>query len=98
MNCFFIIHLLMAFVFVIGAGYHCKLIGEGQLYNYISAAIWALDRLLRLVRIAWSGALSKARMTLHNDGTVEMDVDNSGRWKVYQVSFVFVHIMRKNGF
>jgi predicted ferric reductase len=95
---FLIIHIAMAIVFIIGAWYHLEIIGEGQRYNRAAVALWAFDRLIRLVRIGWSGPLSKARMILHNDDIVQMDIDYSGRWQPYPGSFVFIHILRKNKF
>ncbi|GAA6032159.1 hypothetical protein JCM8097_007102 [Rhodosporidiobolus ruineniae] len=54
---FFISHVVLAFFYLIGCYYHWDALG---FWLYASFTIWAFDRVLRLVRVAWANKLWKS--------------------------------------
>ncbi|CAN6660953.1 ferric/cupric reductase transmembrane component 2 [Trichomonascus vanleenenianus] len=95
---FLYVHITLAIVFVLSAWYHLIDLGCNE-YVYASIAVWAFDRLMRIVRLLWSGVRSKAQCVLHHEGNIiEIKIDYSQRWKFYPGAYVFVHFARWNRF
>uniref|UniRef100_A0A060TAD4 ARAD1D26136p n=1 Tax=Blastobotrys adeninivorans TaxID=409370 RepID=A0A060TAD4_BLAAD len=94
---FLIVHILLAVLFTIAAWKHLEELVMME-YVYAAVACWCFDRLLRLVRIVWSGVRSKAIVTLKDDNIIEIDMEYSRRWKPFAGAYVFVHFLRWNRF
>ncbi|ANB15854.1 Fre2p [Sugiyamaella lignohabitans] len=95
---FLVVHIVLAAVALGGAWLHVKHPSTGLPYVYTTVAIWGFDRLLRWVRIIWSGPTSKAQVTLHEGNVIEYKIDYSRRWKYYPGSYAFIHVLRPNCF
>lgn len=80
------------------AGYYQKLLEDQPSIYYAIVAVCLFDRFVRLVRIAWSGPLSKARMKIVGSDIIESNVEFSGRWKPYPGSFVLFIFSEKSNF
>lgn len=93
---FLFFHIVFAVFFVIGMWYHLVELGWMN-WMYGTIAVWAFDRLVRILRLFWSG-LGTAQTQLHSDGVFLMTIDYSKRWKFYPGCYVYVHVMRKWGF
>jgi len=64
---FLVSHFILALVFIIGYYYHIWYVYEYawgyEIYAFIAAGIWATERLLRIVRIAFRGGYRSATVT-----------------------------------
>lgn len=72
-------HILLAIFFIVGTWYHVWELGYAGIL-YASFAVWGLDRLLRLCRIASFG-LPKARILLVSGDTLRVEVTRPSYWK-----------------
>lgn len=75
---FLVIHLLLALFFVIGTWYHVIDLGFGQVI-YAVFAVWAFDRVVRLLRLLFFG-FPTAEVNLLQD-RIEVIVPRPARWK-----------------
>lgn len=94
---FLVGHIILAVLFTVGAWWHLI---DMFFYQYVFAAVavWALDRFIRVVRIAISGPLSKADVRFFDGDIIEIKISYSGWWKFYPGSYVFIHFLRWNRF
>jgi predicted ferric reductase len=91
-------HLLLVFVFVVGAWYHLKIIGTERNYMYAAVTLWSFDRAMRILRIFWSGVTSKAEVSIHEGNVIRFKIHFSKRWRYYPGCFAFVYVLRANRF
>ncbi|GMM35110.1 hypothetical protein DASC09_024350 [Saccharomycopsis crataegensis] len=85
---FLIIHIIFASIFLIGMINHCLEVGWIG-YTVASISLWALDRLIRLIRILKFG-IQKATIKLVGDTTLQLSVPKSCL-KPYPGCYVFVY-------
>lgn len=89
---FLAFHILMAIGFAASVWQHVTRVGECQEQIYAVIALWAFDRVARVVRILVSGPKSCGAITIH-DGIVEMTVHYSGLWRPHPGQHVFIHFL-----
>ncbi|ANB15310.1 Fre5p [Sugiyamaella lignohabitans] len=88
----------MAVGWIMGAWYHLKLTELDRNYMYATITVWCFDRLMRIVRIIYSGVKSNADVRFHEGDVVTLKMNYSNRWKHYPGCFVFIYILRPNRF
>jgi predicted ferric reductase len=89
---FLFIHIILAAVFLAACYWHCIELGWLQ-WLYASWVIWGFDRVVRLVRLFWSG-FGKADSKSYPDDIFKMTISYSQRWKYYPGSHIYFHVMR----
>ena len=89
---FLVVHILMAVGFVASVWYHVTRIGACKEQIYTVVALWAFDRVARIVRILISGPFSRCDIVTH-DGVVELTIRYSGLWRARPGQHVFIHFM-----
>ncbi|KAI5954163.1 hypothetical protein CANMA_005002 [Candida margitis] len=93
---FLLIHILLAAVFIFGAWIHVE-----QLYcvwfYYVSAMIWAFDRLIRVCRL-WSFGFPEAKVYLLADETLKIVVPKPHGWEAVPGGHAFIHFLRPSCF
>lgn len=89
---FLVIHILLAIFFVVGTWYHVISLGFGQ-FMYAAFAIWAFDRVLRLVRLVYFG-FPLAKVTLLYD-RLEVVVPRPAHWKPTPGGYAWLHFSHK---
>jgi predicted ferric reductase len=94
---FLVMHISMAAVLLAALWHHMARPKHGLQFLYSSIAIWAFDRILRIVKISWSG-IAYADVRLHNEDVLEFRVDYSRRWKAYSGSYAFIHVVKVSWF
>ncbi|KAF2841044.1 hypothetical protein M501DRAFT_1030227 [Patellaria atrata CBS 101060] len=79
---FLLIHILLAVFVLVGSWYHVDFLFENRwgykYWLYAAFAVWAFDRILRLLRIAKTG-IKTAKVTDVGDGIVRIDIPGV-RW------------------
>lgn len=93
---FLAIHIVLGVAFIIACWYHVVDLGWHQ-WIWAAVGIWAVDRLVRLIRIAYFG-VAKSPATLYGDGIFKITITPPSRWKYYPGSHVFVHVLKPWGF
>ncbi|KAJ8142070.1 hypothetical protein OY671_004768 [Metschnikowia pulcherrima] len=93
---FLIIHILLAAFFIIGAWYHVYELGYTQIM-YATIAVWAVDRLVRIIRVVYFG-FPKAEISLYSDDTLKVDVPKPARWKAIPGGHAYVYFMHSYQF
>lgn len=93
---FLLIHIILAAVFVFGAWIHVE-----QLYcvwfYYVSAMIWAFDRIIRLCRL-WSFGFPEAKVYLLADETLKIIAPKPHGWEAVPGGHAFIHFLRPSCF
>ncbi|KAI0068942.1 hypothetical protein BV25DRAFT_1817865 [Artomyces pyxidatus] len=94
---FLISHIILIAIFLIAGVLHTRAV---KFDNYIWPAlvIWALDRLLRLLRVVWNSRIwrgfghsdSKASVELLSEDTVRLTLRRSFNWKPGQHAYVIL--------
>jgi predicted ferric reductase len=93
-DAFLFIHIVFAVMFVVGCWWHCEDLGWMQ-WVYASIALWCFDRLMRLVRMAWSGKSSGVAQIVGREARiVRIEVDYSQRWKFFPGAHVYLHCLK----
>ncbi|RLV90293.1 putative ferric reductase transmembrane component [Spathaspora sp. JA1] len=93
---FLIIHIVFAVFFTVGAWFHLSDQGYGE-FMYATVAVWALDRFIRLARLASFG-VQKAEITLLADETLKIIVPKPNHWKTIPGGHAFVTFLRPTCF
>lgn len=93
---FLLVHILMAIVTIISGWYHTKEVGGIQLF-YVTVAIWALDRFIRLCRIISFG-VQKATLELKANETIKVTINRPSYWKPYPGAHAFIHFIKPSCF
>lgn len=85
---FLVIHILLAIFFVVGTWYHVIDLGFGQVM-YAAFAVWAFDRVVRLLRLLSFG-FPIAEVTLLQD-RIEVVVPRPAHWKPIAGGYAWLH-------
>ncbi|KAG7661702.1 uncharacterized protein J8A68_004760 [[Candida] subhashii] len=93
---FFIIHIVLALFFMIGAWFHLSDQGY-EFFMYAALGVWAFERLLRLVRLVSFG-MPLAKVTLIADETLKVVVPKPRYWKSIPGGHAFITFMRPTAF
>ncbi|ODQ65218.1 hypothetical protein NADFUDRAFT_83263 [Nadsonia fulvescens var. elongata DSM 6958] len=94
---FLVVHILLAIGFLVTIWYHCVDLGWMG-YVYCSIAIWAFDRLARLVRIAWGGLIIKSKFQMYSNGTFRVDLPVQSRWGYYPGCHIYLYVLNSKKF
>ncbi|CAD1808909.1 FAD-binding domain family protein [Candida parapsilosis] len=93
---FLLIHIVFAAIFIFGAWIHVE-----QLYcvwfYYVSAMIWAFDRIIRVCRL-WSFGFPEAKVYLLADDTLKIRVPKPLDWEAVPGGHAFIHFLRPSCF
>lgn len=89
---FLLSHWAFVIFFTVGAWYHVKSHGYME-WIYTAIAIWAFDRLGRLVRIAVNGVNAKAHLELHPQHLIKIKVDYNSFWNPHAGAYAFIHFL-----
>lgn len=90
---FLVIHWVLVSLFFAGVWWHLHDI-QNQEWLYAAIALWAFDRLIRLIRISLSSAHSIAELELHhNPQLIKIKVKYSNLWEAHSGHYVFVHFV-----
>lgn len=86
-------HIIFAIIFTFSVYHHCIELGWME-YVYATIAIWAFDRLLRLVRLINFG-FPKATIKIVSEDTMRISMrrPSSKRWHAKPGQFVFAYFM-----
>lgn len=87
---FLVVHILLALIFVIGGWKHVTSMGYVWFF-YLSLAIWAFDRTVRLCRIVSFGFPS-AKLELINGDLIKLQISTQ-KWKQSNASFAYVRFL-----
>lgn len=89
---FFLVgHIIFAVFFMLGAYKHLFVLGFME-FVYSTLAVWAFDRLIRLVRIAYFG-VRKAHLNIISEDTFKLTVKKPKGWKAKPGQYVFVYFL-----
>ncbi|KAK9480964.1 ferric reductase NAD binding domain-containing protein [Lipomyces japonicus] len=91
---FLALHIVLVVVFTAVIYHHVNPNGYAQ-YIYAAIAVWAFDRLVRIVRIISAGPFTKATLTAHGDATVIAAKPSHG-WKAKPGQYAFLYVLRHN--
>lgn len=86
---FLIVHILLAIFWVVGMWYHLSDMGYQQLV-YPAMAVWAFDRILRVVRLIWFG-FPEAEVTWLLGDTLKVEVPKPSSWPSVPGGHAWVH-------
>lgn len=90
---FVILHIALVVVFIIGGWIHSEPRGEKYLIPfYVSVAVWAFDRFVRLLRLLSYG-VQKANIELINEDTLKIIANRPSWWTPHPGAHAFVHIL-----
>lgn len=93
---FLILHIVLALVFAVGAWFHVDDL-YFLWYYYFSAWLWAVDRILRIQRLAYFG-FPVAKVQLFEDETLKIVVPLPANFKPEGGGHCFVHFLRLSCF
>lgn len=94
---FLILHWIFVSVFLASVYWHTHPNGFAQ-WIYASIAIWAFDRVARLVRIVVSGLNAKAHVQLFPHNVMKFKIDYSNAWSPSAGNYPFVTFHRLTSF
>lgn len=96
---FLLIHIVFGVLFVVGLWYHCWTIGWMQ-WVWATIAVWGLDRIIRVCRIAYCGGVLTGDLTLvdREQLIVKAEIPYSRLWSVYPGSYVYIYFLSGNKF
>ncbi|KAI3406631.1 hypothetical protein KGF56_000477 [Candida oxycetoniae] len=89
---FYVFHLLLATFFIIGAYRHAFPVGYGG-YYWAAIAVWAFERVLRIVRLALFG-IKTGHLMLMPDEILVLSVQKPKLWKANAGGYAFVHFLQ----
>lgn len=90
------VHIVFAALFLVGSWYHVLTLGYIWFF-YPVVGVWALDRLIRLVRLFMFG-FPKAEVTLLADETLRVVTPKPKYWQSTPGGYAFIHFMRPTCF
>lgn len=90
------VHIIMAVFFVIGGWLHTA-DDNYQLWFYAASAVWALDRAVRVGRLAVFG-VKVANVQLISMETLRVTVPRPAFWKPFPGCIAFIHFLRPTCF
>lgn len=91
---FLVLHIVLAIFFMVGAWYHFAHFHQGYEMLYAGIAVWAVDRIGRWVRMAWSGAVIPGQIRYFPASEVlEIKIKYSKWWKFYPGCYAFIHVL-----
>ncbi|KAM9913885.1 hypothetical protein OXX69_001128 [Metschnikowia pulcherrima] len=93
---FLVLHIILAAFFVIGSWYHVYELGYSQ-FMYATFAVWAFDRIVRVIRMVWFG-FPKAEISLFSDDTIKVEIPKPARWKAIPGGHAYVYFMHSYHF
>ncbi|OBA21817.1 hypothetical protein METBIDRAFT_40351 [Metschnikowia bicuspidata var. bicuspidata NRRL YB-4993] len=93
---FLVFHIILAAFFVIGTWYHIYELGYSQ-FMYATFAVWAFDRIIRLVRVLYFG-FPEAEVSLFSDDTIKVDVPKPAHWKGIPGGHAYLYFMHSYHF
>lgn len=93
---FLVIHIVLAVILMVGGYYHVTKFGYAILFH-ASVAFWALDRVLRIARLAWFGVV-EANVTVLADETLRVVVPRPKGWPYIAGGYVFIHFLQRDCF
>lgn len=93
---FLAIHIILAAIFLVGSWYHVNTLGYIWFF-YPVVGVWALDRLLRLVRLFLFG-FPTAEVTLLADETLRVVTPKPKHWRSTPGGYAFIHFLRPTCF
>lgn len=93
---FLYVHIAMAIVFLLGAWKHIEIF-DYQEWAYATLAIWAFDRVVRLVRI-FSFGVKTAKVCIVSNETLQVTVDRGSWWPFFPGAFGYVHFLKTSIF
>lgn len=89
-------HIVLAIVFVLGTWRH--IIDENfEYFAYAFVAVWAFDRLVRLVRLATFGIRTASVQLVANE-TLRITVSRPSWWKPFPSCIAYIHFLRPTCF
>lgn len=89
---FVLCHILLALAFIVGSWGHVQRFNHHQPY-VAATAIWAFDRVIRIVRLIWFGA-PKAELMLVADETIRVTIPTRKHWHPTPGGHAFVYFWR----
>lgn len=93
---FLAIHIILAALFIGGSWIHVVEYGYAWFY-YAATAVWAFDRLIRIMRLISFGC-PKAQVILLADETLKVIVPRPKYWHPVPGGHAFIHFMRPSCF
>ena len=93
---FLLAHIAFAVIWVVGTWYHVVDLGYIQMV-YPTVAIFAFDRLVRIVRLIWFG-FPKADVYLLADETLKVVVPKPKSWRLIPGGHAFIHFLKPSYF
>lgn len=88
---FLLFHRILAFFYILGSYYHTELYGYGVFY-VVAFGVWALDWLVRLVKMAMFGA-PVANIKLVSDLTLKVTIPKPKYWTQTVGGFAYVNFL-----
>ncbi|KAK9453305.1 FAD-binding domain-containing protein [Dipodascopsis uninucleata] len=94
---FFVLHILSVILFTLGVWRHCTTIGWME-YIYGAIAVWAFDRLVRLIRPLYYGSFNPsgtfAKATMTND-LIELEIDPPEiPWRILPGQYAYIYFAK----
>lgn len=86
---FLVLHILLAVFWVVGMWFHLKDMGYQQLV-YPAMAVWAFDRILRVVRLFWFG-MPVAEVTWLLGDTLKVEIPKPKSWPSIPGGHAWLH-------
>ncbi|GEQ72421.1 hypothetical protein JCM33374_g6108 [Metschnikowia sp. JCM 33374] len=93
---FLVLHILLAAFYVIGVWYHVYALGYIQ-FMYATIAVWAFDRVVRLLRVFYFG-FPEAEISLFSDDTIKVEIPKPTRWTAIPGGHAYVYFMHSYKF
>lgn len=93
---FLIIHIIMAALFIGGSWIHVDELGYVWFY-YAATAVWAFDRLVRILRLVTFGC-PESEVSFLSDETLKVVVPKAKYWRAIPGGHAFVHFLRPSCF
>lgn len=90
---FLVLHIVLAAFFVIGTWYHVYELEYSQ-FLYAVFAVWAFDRIFRVVRVVLFG-FPKADVAVYSDDTMKVTIKRPSHWKPTPGGHAFVYFLHK---
>ncbi|KAK9474331.1 ferric reductase NAD binding domain-containing protein [Dipodascopsis tothii] len=91
---FLVLHILMAIPFIVLYHYHVG--GHGyQQFFWAAIAVWAFDRVFRIVRVLYGGIMANAEVAVFGDAT-QIIVKPSVHFKPKPGQYAFIYVLRHN--
>lgn len=93
---FVLSHNVLAIIFVMGAWIHVEDDGFQQ-FTIAATAVWAFDKVLRLVRMSWFGVKTADVQLIANE-TLKVRVPKPSSWKPYPLCHAYIYFFRPTCF